>query len=164
MVFANTVNGTAVTAGHILTLFYHGSSLPTSIFGDFISIPSTFQQLSPVSYIEAMGILGAGADRGFGQLFGASAISGSAGIGTYLETFRQWTEYVNQVKGSSSGVVLAFTPIPRSQIVAGRNKGGNIMDPPLENYAAVQVHTQTALGLQNLPDSVWTARKTLFKQ
>jgi len=38
------------------------------------------------------------------------------------------------------------------------------MDPPLENYAAVQVHTQTALGLQNLPDSVWTARKTLFKQ
>src|SRR4051812_3432657 len=110
MVFSNVVNETAITPSHALTLFYHGSTLPQSIFGDFLSIPSTLSQLSALSWTEVNSILGDGADRGFGQLFGASVLSSTAGIEPYLAAFRQWNQYTSDIKDSLTGDILAFTP------------------------------------------------------
>ncbi|KDR79387.1 hypothetical protein GALMADRAFT_93288 [Galerina marginata CBS 339.88] len=160
MAFSNTVNGSIISPSHILTLFYNGPSLPPSIFGDFLSIPASFTQLSPVSYVEANNVLGSGAGRGFGQLFGASAFNG--GVDQYMNALRSWNVYTSTIQGSLSGAVLAFTPILRSQILAGRARGSNIMDPPLENYAAVQIQSQMLGGLTTLSNQVDTARQTLF--
>ncbi|KAF8180623.1 hypothetical protein BJ912DRAFT_980935 [Pholiota molesta] len=163
MAFTNTVNGSEITASHILTLFYHGSSLPTSIFGDFLSIPSTVSQLGPVSYVDANNILGAGADRGFGQLFGASAFKDGV-VEQYANAFRSWNEYTETIQSALFGTVLAFTPIIDAQILAGRANGGNPMDPPRGNYAAVEILSQMSAGVPTLPSFVQTARNTLFSQ
>jgi len=161
MAFSNVINGSDINPTHILTLFYNGPSLPQSIFGDFLSIPAMVSQLSPVSYLEANNVLGAGADRGFGQLFGASAFNGT--VDQYLNAFRMWNQYTSTIKGSLFGTVLAFTPILQSQILAGRARGSNIMDPPLGNYAAVQVQTQMQSGLTLISNLLQEARQILFE-
>ncbi|PPQ79462.1 hypothetical protein CVT25_002624 [Psilocybe cyanescens] len=160
MAFSSTINGTDIVPSHILTLFFRGPALPPAIFGEFLSIPSTVQQLSAVSYLEANNILGAGADRGFGQLFGASAFNGT--VDQYMNAFRAWNDYTATIRGSLFGTVLAFTPILESQILAGRAQGSNIMDPPLGNYAAVQIQTQSQSGLHQLSTQVHGARQILF--
>lgn len=162
MAFSSTINDTDIVPSHILTLFFRGPALPPAIFGEFMSIPSTLQQLSAVSYLEANSILGDGSDRGFGQLFGASAFNGT--VGQYMNAFRAWNEYTATIKGSLFGTVLAFTPILQSQILAGRARGSNIMDPPLGNYAAVQIQTQSQSGLQRFSVGVDIARQTLFNR
>ena len=162
MVFTNAINGSDITGSHILTLFYRGAELPQSIFGEFLSIPATFTQLSPVSYIEANSILGPGADRGFGQLFGASAFNG--GVDQYMNAFRQWNEYTLAVKDSLFGAVLAFTPIIDHQILVGRGNGGNLMDPPRGNYAAVQIQSQMTSGAFDPPSPLLSARQRLLDQ
>jgi len=162
MAFANTINGSDVTGTHLLTLFYRGAELPQSIFGDFLSIPATLTQLSPVSYIEANNILGPGADRGFGQLFGASAFNG--GVDQYMNAFRRWNEYTFAVKDSLFGTVLAFTPIIDHQILVGRAKGGNLMDPPRGNYAAVQVQSQMTSGVLFPSSTLLSSRQRFLDQ
>ncbi|KAF8154432.1 hypothetical protein B0H34DRAFT_660706 [Crassisporium funariophilum] len=164
MAFTNSVNGSEVTGSHIVTLFYRGSELPKSIFGDFLSIPATFTQLSAVSYIEANNVLGAGADRGFGQLFGASAFNATVGVSHYMDAFRRWNEVTSAMTDTLSATVLALTPILDSQILAGRAKGSNIMDPPRGNYAAVQVQSQMANGQFTLAPHIETARQLLLQQ
>jgi len=162
MVFTNVINGSDVTASHILTLFYRGAELPQSIFGDFLSIPTTFAQLSPVSYIEANNILGPGADQGFGQLFGGSAFNG--GVDQYMNALRQWNEYTFTVKDALSGTVLAFTPIIDHQILMGQANGGNLMDPPRGNYGHVHFHSQMEKGVFDPPSTLLSARQRLLDQ
>ena len=144
-----------------MTLFYRGSSLPTTIFGDFLSIPATFKQLAPVSYLEANQIIGPGAARGFGQLFGASAFKGGD-VDQYMNAFRQWNAYSRIMGSTMFATVLAFTPVIDAQILVGRANGGNLMDPPRGNYAAIQVQTQMAPGLLTIPSFVAGARQNLF--
>ena len=163
MAFTNTLNGTEIVGSHILTLFYHGSSLPPSIFGEFLSIPSTFSELGPVSYIDANSILGSGATRGFGQLFGASAFQGGV-VAQYANAFNAWTEYTQTIKTAVFGTVLAFIPIIDAQTLAGQANGGNLMDPPRGNYAAVQIQSQMAMGVPTLPAFVQAARTKLFSR
>jgi len=162
MAFTNSINGSDVTPNHILTLFYRGAELPQSIFGDFLSIPAMFTQLSPVSYIEANNVLGPGADRGFGQLFGASAFNG--GVDQYMNAFRHWNEYISTAKDSLSGTVLAFTPVTDHQTLVGRDKGGNLMDPPRGNYALVQVQSQMKSGVSSPSSTLLSSRQRFLDQ
>jgi len=162
MAFSNSINGTEITSSHILTLFYRGASLPPAIFGEFLEIPSTTKEISSLSYVDANNVLGAGADRGFGQLFGASAFNGT--VDQYRNAFRRWNEYTETIKGSLFATVLAFTPIQKSQVKAGRMRGSNIMDPPLGSYAAVQIQTQMQSGLLTISDQVQAARQKLFQR
>ncbi|KIM38580.1 hypothetical protein M413DRAFT_447790 [Hebeloma cylindrosporum] len=162
MAFTSGINGSVVTGSHILTLFYRDAELPQSICGDFLSIPATYTQLSAVSYIEANNILGPGADRGFGQLFGASAFNG--GVDQYMNAFRRWNEHTFAVKESLSGTVLAFTPIIDHQISVGRANGGNLMDPPGGNYAAVQVQSQMKSGVLFPSSTLLSSRQRFLDQ
>ena len=162
MIFTNVINGSDVIASHTLTLFYRGAELPQSIFGDFLSIPTTFTQLSPVSYIEANNVLGPGADHGFGQLFGGSAFNG--GVDQYMNAFRQWNEYIFTGKDALSGTALAFTPILDHQILMGQANGGNLMDPPRGNYAQVHFLSQMEKGVFDPPSTLLSARQRLIDQ
>ncbi|KAF8800052.1 FAD-binding domain-containing protein [Phlegmacium glaucopus] len=164
--FANLVNASSgvVTTSHFSVLFYHGSELPSAIFQDFLSIPAEFGQLSPMSYLEANNVLGSGSNRGFGELFFASAFNSSAGVGEYMSAFRHVNDYVSSINKSVFGTVLAFTPILDSQILAGREKGGNVIDPPRGNYVAIQVQTQFPSGVLTLSPKVKAARKLLQDQ
>ena len=162
MVFTNAINGSDVTATHMLSLFYRGAELPQSIFGDFLSIPAIFTQLSPVSYIEADNVLGSGADKGFGQLFGASAFNG--GVDQYMNALRQWNEYTFTAKDALSGTVLGFTPIMDHQILMGQASGGNLMDPPRGNYAHVHFQSQMKKGVLDPPSALLSARQRLINQ
>ncbi|KAF9044202.1 hypothetical protein BJ165DRAFT_1528763 [Panaeolus papilionaceus] len=164
MAFTATTNGTDITASHILTLFYHGASLPQHIFGDFLSIPSTFSQLSAVSYLEANSILGDGADRGFGQLFGGSAFKADVGIDAYRKAFSDWSVLVETIRDSISGIVLAFTPILDSTILAGKLRGSNIIDPPRGNYVTLQLQTQFQASLLAQSPQVNAARQTFLSR
>ncbi|PPR04192.1 hypothetical protein CVT24_010740 [Panaeolus cyanescens] len=162
MAFTATTNDTDITASHILTLFYHGNSLPEHIFGDFLSIPSLFSQLSAVSYLEVNSILGDGADRGYGQLFGGSAFKADVGIDAYRKAFADWNVLVETIRDSISGIVLAFTPIPDSAISVGKMRGSNIIDPPRGNYATLQVQTQFNAGITVQSPQVNAARQTFL--
>lgn len=118
--------------------------------------------LGPASYAEVVNSLGSGADRGSGQLFGASAFGGD--VTQYVNAFDHWTNYSTTFQESTNGTVLAFTPILNTQIRAGRRRGSNAIDPPLGGYAAVQMQTQFPAGVTKVPADVERGRQLLFRQ
>ncbi|KAF8649064.1 hypothetical protein AX16_006037 [Volvariella volvacea WC 439] len=148
---------------HSITPVYRGSSLPTEVFGPFLSIPSIFQQLGPLDYSEVSSILGSGGDRGWGQLFGASSFTGED-VERYTNAFVHWQNFTQSFKDELSGIVLAFTPIPNSQIFAGRERGGNAIDPPLGGYAALQFYTQHLQGVTTVSSQLERGRKLYLNQ
>lgn len=145
-----------------MTIFYRGTELPPAIFGEFLAIPAIFSELVPLSYIEVASILGAGNERLHGQTFGASAFNGPAS--QYVDAFRKWNNYTQSVKDIINGTALAFTPIPHSQILAGRLRGGNAIAPPDGPYAAVQVQTQFPLGVTAISPVISAAHTLLLNQ
>ncbi|KAF9041704.1 hypothetical protein BDP27DRAFT_1409392 [Rhodocollybia butyracea] len=98
------------------------SSLPSTIFGDFLSIPSINTTItSPVSYIEISNTLPPGTNTGSGSFYGASAIAATQDVSTFAGS------------GGYEFTVLAFTPVLSPQIQAGVARGGNAIDPPPED-------------------------------
>lgn len=63
-----------------------------------------------------------------------------------------------------SAALLAFTPVQKSQIEAGRRAGGNLMDPPLTNYALVQFHVTMPEWLGIVPKRVVEGRKEVLSE
>ncbi|TFK65916.1 FAD-binding domain-containing protein [Pluteus cervinus] len=160
LTFSNT-NG-AVVGTHMVTLFYRGTSLPAEVFGDFLRIPNSLNRTSPIDYTQACNLLGPGDDRGHGQLFGASAFSGDVGL--YHNAYLQFKNFSTTFKSSLNGTVLAFTPIPESQTAAGRQRGGNAIDAPLRNYAAVQFYNQFVDDLTSVPGPVENGRQLVLSR
>lgn len=160
--FIGAVEGESVVPIYTVNLFYKGSHLPPSIFGDFLAIPAISSQLGPLSYFEVANFLGLGADRGNGQLYGASALIGEETL--FLDAFRHWTNFTEAFKDSFDGTGLAFTPVLDPQIHAGRKMGGNVMDPPLGGFAAVQMAEQFRADVAAVPSAVQTGLELLFEQ
>ncbi|KAJ7041895.1 FAD-binding domain-containing protein [Mycena alexandri] len=143
-------------------IFYNGPELPAAIFGDFISIPAVSSQLGPLSYLEVAGILGLENDRGYVHHFGASALVGDEAL--FLDAFNHWSNFSATFVDSFNETTLAFTPIPDSQIHAGRARGGNIISAPHGQFAAVQLDQQLRAGLQDLPRVLQNGIDLLFEQ
>ncbi|KAJ7765673.1 FAD-binding domain-containing protein [Mycena metata] len=142
--------------------FYNGPELPTPIFGDFLSIPATSSQLGPLSYLEVAETLGLENDRGYVQHFGASALVGDEPL--LFNVFNHWSNFSATFVDSFNVTTLAFTPIPDSQIQAGRARGGNIIGAPHGQFAAVQFSQQLRAGLQELPPVLQDGLNLLFEQ
>ncbi|KAJ7075111.1 FAD-binding domain-containing protein [Mycena belliarum] len=142
--------------------FYSGPELPTNIFGDFLSIPAVSSQLGPLSYFDVAGTLGLGDDRGYVQHFGASALVGDDDL--FLDAFDHWNNFSVVYKDNFNTTTLAFTPVPDSQIQAGRAKGGNIISPPRGGFAAVQIYETFRAGINDIPQNVQQAIDVLFEQ
>ncbi|KAJ6591056.1 FAD-binding domain-containing protein [Mycena vulgaris] len=147
---------------YLVNLFYNGPELPPDIFGDFLSIPAMNSQLGPLSYFDVAGTLGLGDDRGFVQHFGASALVGDDEL--FLDAFNHWTDFSMAFNDSFNTTTLAFTPIPDSQIQAGRAKGGNIINPPSGGFAAVQIYETFNSGIDDVPPNVQIGIDMLFDQ
>ena len=158
------MNGTAVLPFHVAVPFYQGSSLPPHIFSSFLSIPATSQSLAPQSYSSVAATLGPGSNTGFGELFGASALSGPPE--EYINAFRHYKNLSLSIlpSGQVALSTLAFTPILKTQVEAGRRMGGNAIDPPLGSYAAVQLQTQFVKGVKEVPAEVEDGRLMFFEQ
>jgi hypothetical protein len=110
--------------------------------------------------------LGTGDLPGFGQLFGASALSGLTE--QYIDTFKRYRNFsMNAMRGGEVlANVLAFTPVLESQVEAGRRKGGNVIfgDGGLGSFVSVQLQTQLAAGVTEVPGEVEGAREVFFDQ
>lgn len=163
MVFSNSFSAGVITPLHLLVLFYEGTSLPMDIFGEFLSIPATSTTLGPMSFSDVQNVLAADVN-GNGQIFGASALVGDEQL--FLDALTHWTNFSLAFKDNPalSTVILAFTPIPQSQIDAGRAKGGNAIDPPDGAYAAVQMEKTFFPGVTRVPEDVEQGGQLLFQQ
>ncbi|KAJ7310616.1 hypothetical protein DFH08DRAFT_1046344 [Mycena albidolilacea] len=155
-------------------MFYRGSELPAHIFGHFLSIPAapcspldptvcSPPPLGPLSYFDVMTTLGSQNERGFVQRYGASALDG-ADEDAYLAAFEHWSNFSAAFKDELSMTTLGFTPIPESQVQAGRAKGGNIIAPPRGGWAAVQLAEQFKAGVADVSPRVQRGIDLLFEQ
>ena len=142
----------APIASHTVSLFYRGSSLPPSIFGDFLDTPSTAQLLGPMSYKEVANIFGSGDYRDSGERFTGSAFSG--GVEQYLKAFHDWKVHIAESAHALNSTVFAFTPILESQIQVSRDSGGNAISPPLKSYASVHWLSTFIAGTLTIPADV----------
>ncbi|KAF7316080.1 FAD-binding protein [Mycena indigotica] len=153
-------------------LFYRGTSLPPSIFGDFLAIPALVTQVGPLSYTQVLATIGpesVNAQRGFVQHMGASALAGQEQL--YLDALTHYQNFTNTFMNPASGAgmnysTLAFTAVPASQIAAGRAKGGNVMIPAnlKKGFAAVQLAQQFNPGVSAIPSFVQQGIDLLFRQ
>jgi len=130
-------------------VFYNGPSLPTTVYGEFLSIPATQRVLGPLSYLEVTTSIGGMGDHGSGQHFGASALSNTENL--YLDALTHWRNFSDSFSSSMTLSVLAFTPVLEPQIQAGRARGGNAMSPPDGGYAAVQFAQTFVPGVTSMP-------------
>ncbi|KAJ7057017.1 hypothetical protein C8F01DRAFT_340750 [Mycena amicta] len=160
--FIHMVTDGVISPFYLLWPFYKGSELPTEIFGDFLSIPSVQSQLGPLSYLEVAQTLGLAGERGYVQHFGASALVGDEAL--YNDAFNHWNDFTTTYKEYFNTTTLAFTPIPDSQIQAGLARGGNIINAPHGQFAAIQIYETFNSGLTDIPPHVDFAMEELLKQ
>ncbi|KAF7359040.1 FAD-binding protein [Mycena sanguinolenta] len=163
----NVIVGRELIPSYIAVMFYRGSELPMDIFGDFLAIPTISSSLSsplgPKSYVDVMATLGLESERGFVQRFGASALDGNE-VDKFLDAFNHWTNFTMSFTDVFNLTTLAFTPIPESQVQAGRNKGGNIINPSRGGFAAVQLAEQFNAGIEDVSPAVQNGIDLLFEQ
>jgi hypothetical protein len=157
-------NETSLSAYTFAAIFYRGPSLPSSIFSSFLTIPSISQSLGPLSYSSVAATINIEDAPASGHLFGASALNGPPE--EYIEAFRHFKNLSTSIIPSDKVFMntLAFTPVPKSQVEAGRSRGGNAIDPPSGSYTAVQLGTQFFPGVKEVPDEVEKGRLLFFEQ
>jgi len=158
----NVITAGVIVPTCLVNVFYNGTSLPPTIFGELLAIPATAQILSPLSYYDIAMTLPAGGDRGSGQHYGASALVGDEAL--YLDAFRHWTNFTDTFQLDLAMSVFAFTPVLQPQIQAGRARGGNAISPPDGGYAAVQIAQQFPLGVTSINPDVERGIQLTFAQ
>ncbi|KAJ6500846.1 FAD-binding domain-containing protein [Mycena sanguinolenta] len=162
----NVIVAGELVPSYFAGMFYRGSELPMDVFGDFLAIPTVTSPLSaplgPMSYVDVMASLGPQNGRGFVQRFGASALDGNEV--DFLDAFNHWTNFTASFKDVFNLTTLAFTPIPESQVQAGRDKGGNIINPSRGGFAAVQLAEQFNAGIEDVSPNVQSGIDLLFEQ
>lgn len=147
----------------IANIFYNGdvTDLPEDVYGELLSIPTTSMDLSKLSYMEIAHYL-VDANVPKGQLFGASA------FGTieqpYRDAFSSFMNFSQTFQTSYESTLIAFTPVLVSQIIAGRQSGGNAIDPPLGGYNALQFQVTFPVGVESVPPELEAGRQIFFRQ
>ncbi|KAJ6492159.1 FAD-binding domain-containing protein [Mycena sanguinolenta] len=149
IVLMNTIDLTAADA-NVIYLFYNGTSLPTAIFGDFLSIPSTSTSLSPLSYYDISNLI-SGSARGNGQQFGASSWVGDEA--TFLHGYNQLSAFTQAFETELLASYMIISPIPRSQWAATQS-GPNAIGDPGVAYAAINFNLIYPPGVTTIPNDV----------
>ncbi|KAJ6595028.1 FAD-binding domain-containing protein [Mycena vulgaris] len=161
IVLMNTVNLTAVDA-NLIYLFYQGTSLPQSIFSDFLAIPSTSQSLSPLSYYEISNLI-AGNARGNGQQFGASSWVGDEA--KFLNGYNHLINFTRTFEADLLASYMIISPIPRSQWTsAPTSRGPNAIGDPGVAYAAINFNLIYPAGVTRIPARVNAGFRQLLSQ
>ncbi|KAL0565081.1 hypothetical protein V5O48_016952 [Marasmius crinis-equi] len=154
----STPDAQNVTTLPAAALFYNGGDdnltateterVFNTTFSRFLSLPrlptSFVQQLS---YSDISELMAEGpAQMGLGQYFGASTFGPDDSINRYIDAVRLNQELTTQFKSIVSTSVVAFTPVLDNQIQVGRQRGGNVINPPLGGYNAVQFQVSVNPG------------------
>ncbi|KAJ7159198.1 FAD-binding domain-containing protein [Mycena crocata] len=160
IVLMNTQNLTAPDA-NIIYLFYKGANLPSSIFGHFLSIPSTSQSLSPLSYYEISNLI-PGDARGNGNQFGASSWVGNEA--TFLTGYNHLINFTRTFEAELLASYMIISPIPRSQWTAYKARGANAIGDPGVAYAAINFNLIYPAGVTTIPKRVNDGFKLLLSQ
>ncbi|KAJ7051086.1 hypothetical protein C8F01DRAFT_1222237 [Mycena amicta] len=162
------VNGVPETTC-IAILLYRGTSLPTSIFGDFLAIPATGSQLVQQSWTSVADPPFFSSPRGFVEHFGASALLGQETL--FLNALNHFTNFSRTFMDPASGAglnttTLQLTPVTVSQIAAGHAKGGNSIISPGQNtpFGMVQLIEQWNSGVKDIPPFVQQGMDLYLKQ
>ncbi|KAF8961743.1 hypothetical protein BDZ97DRAFT_1827773 [Flammula alnicola] len=162
--FFNSFANDTISPLIVLNAFFQGPSLPQSIYGEFLSIPTVQTALSPLSYYDAANLIGdPGAATPLVELFGASVLEGSNNTQPYRDIYALYAELCENFKGELGGTTLSFTAVPNSQIVAGRARGGNAIDAPRGGFNMIQFSLSLPLGAQNTSAGLEQARQNFFK-
>ncbi|KAJ7202444.1 FAD-binding domain-containing protein [Mycena rebaudengoi] len=160
IVLMNTVDTSAADA-NIIYLFYKGTSLPPSIFGEFLAIPSTSQTLSPLSYFEISNLI-PGNGRGFGQQFGSSSLIGDNAH--FQDAYSHLVNFTSSFPGQLAGAYLIISPVPKTQFDVSQARGGNAMGDVNVNYASLNYNLIYPEGVTTIPANVNTGFKLLLSQ
>ncbi|KAJ7053076.1 hypothetical protein C8F01DRAFT_1065317 [Mycena amicta] len=162
------VNGVPETTCLVI-LLYRGTSLPTSIFGDFLAIPAIGSQLVQQSWTTVADPPFLSSPRGFVEHFGASALLGQENL--FLNALTHFTNFSRTFMDPASGAglnttTLQLTPVTVSQIAAGHAKGGNSIISPGQNtpFGMVQLIEQWNAGVKDIPPFVQQGMDLYLKQ
>ncbi|KAJ7366319.1 FAD-binding domain-containing protein [Mycena albidolilacea] len=161
IVLMQATNLTPVDANVIIYLFYKGGSLPTNIFGDFLSIPNTSTSLSPLSYYDISNLI-SGSGRGNGQQFGASSWTGDEA--TFLNGYNHFMNFTRTFETDLLAADLIISPIPRSQWTANKSRGLNAIGDPGVAYAAINFNLIYPTGVTVIPERVNAGFQLLLSQ
>ncbi|CAK5284573.1 unnamed protein product [Mycena citricolor] len=135
------------TPANIAYMFYQGSSLPKSIFGDFLAIPGASPAFSPLSYYD-IEMLIPGNGRGNGNQFGGSAWVGDEAA--YWAGYQKLQSFAAQYGSKLHGAFLIVSPIPEVQWRASRN-GKSLVGNPGVSYGAINYNLVYPAGVSTLP-------------
>ncbi|KAJ6628567.1 FAD-binding domain-containing protein [Mycena sp. CBHHK59/15] len=160
IVLLNVINATDPAANAIY-LFYKGASLPTSIFGDFLAIPSTLQSLSALSYYDISNLI-AGNGRGNGQQFGASSLVGDETA--FLNSYNHLVNFTQSFASELAASYMIISPVPVSQWNATAASGGNAIGNPGVSYAAMNYNLIYPAGVKAASAGVLAGFKLLLSQ
>ncbi|KAF9261637.1 FAD-binding domain-containing protein [Marasmius fiardii PR-910] len=139
-----------VTTMPFAFLFYNGERLFNATFSQFLALPTLASSLASLSYVNVVHLLAEGpAQLGQGQFFGASAFGRDDSIQRYLEAVQSQRKITEEFRNIINTTIVAFTPVRDEQIRAGRGRGGNAFDPPLDGYNAVQYQVSVNPGASN---------------
>ncbi|KAF7343195.1 FAD-binding protein [Mycena venus] len=151
---------TASPGAHSAYVFYKGKSLPQNIFGDFLSIESTSQSLSPLSYYD-ISFLIPGDARGNGQQFGATSWLGNES--TFLNGYNHFLNFTNTFSAELASSFFIISPIPSFQWTASRS-GPNAIGSPGVSYATIDFWLIYQPNIKAVPPTVQAGFEFLFKQ
>ncbi|KAJ7463581.1 FAD-binding domain-containing protein [Mycena latifolia] len=161
IVIMNAMNLIALDT-HVVYLFYKGAHLPKSIFGDFLSIPSTSQSLSALSYFDMSNLIPGNA-RGNGQQFGASAWVGDRK--TFLSGYNHFIKFTRTFESERLTSHMIISPIPRSQWTAApKARGANAIGDPGVSYATINFYLIYPAGVTMRPKNVNAGFQLLLSQ
>ncbi|KAJ7635403.1 FAD-binding domain-containing protein [Roridomyces roridus] len=155
----NTANLTSPTS-NTLFFFYKGDSLPWSIFGEFLCIPSTSQSLSPLSYFDITFLI-AGNTRVNGNQFGASAWVGDDAA--FLNGFNHLLNFTQNFGTRLVEASMIVSPIPLSQWEASLS-GPNAIGNPGVSYGAINWDIVYPAGETERPQDIDDGVKLLISQ
>ncbi|KAK1223619.1 hypothetical protein PQX77_013516 [Marasmius sp. AFHP31] len=140
-----------ITTIPVANIFYNGGDdnltaeeterLFNKTFSRFLSLPRSESSppLGPMSYADITELLAESpAQQRLGQYFGASAFGSDDSNSRYLDAFQKTHDFTGRFRDLLNSTILAFTPVLDHQIKVGRRRGGNVIDPPLGGYNAVQ--------------------------
>ncbi|KAJ7610133.1 FAD-binding domain-containing protein [Roridomyces roridus] len=151
---------TTSTTAHACYFFYKGTSLPTSIFGEFLSIPSTSQTFSSYSYYDITFLI-QGDNGPNGQQFGASSFIGDET--TFINGYAKAVNFTQHFADQLIRSEYTISPIPQS-VWAASLSGPNAIGNPGVNYATVDFNLVFPDNEATRPPLLNAAYKLLLAQ
>ncbi|KAF9069819.1 FAD-binding domain-containing protein [Rhodocollybia butyracea] len=158
VLMVNMIVSGEITPMAQVELFYNVTdtnmtTLPSSIFGELLSIPASSTNITQLSYLGVFNTNPAGNASGSGEMFGAGVFSSAENTQVYLDARAHWDNFTQAVSGTGAYLFtsLIFTPIPSSQIEAGRARGGNAIEAPLGGYVALNLGDTLTVGVAQPP-------------